>query len=741
MADREEIAGLIEPVARHFWAEPNRTLSSKKALRWGANGGRSVDLQKGVWFDHTNEHQTINSGGVLDLIMREGGATSHAEAMAWLEQHGFKQADPARPSRPARVNGDHPQDEAPPWEPDAAPVAARGGREIVATYDYRDMSGALLYQVVRYAPKLFRQRQPAPAGEAGLWVWGLSAGEYMRPRAGEDWRSFDAERFAAMPEATRQRMTMARAMQPCLYRLPEVRDAMEDGARVFVVEGEKDADNLWSLDVPATTVSGGAKNWRPDLADGLAGADVVVIPDNDAVGHAHAEAVAKSLRGKAKAVRVASLAMVWPDMPAKGDVSDWLAHGGNVEALYALAGKQPEYVPAPYRSKFRAVWFSNMDADTATPPVEWLVDDLLTAGDRSMIYGKSRSGKSFAAIDISMSVARGAPFIGHKVKRGGVVYQAGEGTKGILNRFRAYRHYHALAPGDALPLAILRSPINLYSGDQDTNLLIEEIKALAAEMTVPLALVVIDTLATATSGADENSARDMSPVLARVARVSEACGCHVMLVHHMGASGERPRGHTSVFANIDNALEVSLDEGSKIRTMKNTKQKDEAEAPDIRFELMRVVIGRREDGREISSCVVLPLGEKSASRTAFRLNDTEGVFFRALMAALLDGGIAPPAGLGLPQSVRVVVDYAKLKDKYARLVLSDGDDPKEHKERLKKALSRARTTLSKFGVVGVDNPYIWWTGKPVQGFARAQAKLRGGGDDDGSSEQQGDMIE
>lgn len=729
----EEIAALIEPVARHFWQEPNRTLSTKVELRWGTQGARAADLSAGVWSDYEKAHATINAGGVLDLVRRETGVASHAEAMQWLETNGFKQEEKRyHPGNGARWNGADrtasPEPEGvPPWDDENSFTQAtpKAPRKIVAVYDYKDQSGALLYQVVRYEPKSFRQRQPAP-GEPGVWVWGLSAGEYMRPVKGEDWRAFNAERFEALPKATRERMTLGRDVPICLYRLNEVRDAMEmEGALVFVVEGEKDTDVLWRLDVPATTVSGGAKKWRPEHADALIGAEIIVIPDNDKPGREHAEAVAKSLRGKAKSVKLLDLAAHWP-APEKGDVADYLAAGHSVERLYELAAVTPEYSPEPYRSKFRAVWFAGIDTDHAEP-LEWLVDDLLTCGDRSMVYGKSKSGKSFAAIDLSMSIARGVPFLGiHKVKRGGVIYQAGEGTKGILNRFRAYARYHEVTGATKLPLAILRSPINLYSGEQDTDALIAECKALAEEMTDPLRLVVIDTLATATAGADENSARDMSPVLARVARVSDACRCHVMLVHHMNAAGERPRGHTGVFANIDNAIEVSVDEHTKIRTLKNSKQKDEQEAEPIQFELMRVVLGHRPDNREITSCVVLPLGEKAVARRAgFYLNDAERVFFRALLTALIEHGVPPAPALGLPHAIKSVVNYDKVKERYARLILADGDDPAEHKERLKKALQRARTSLAKFGVIGVDNPWIWWTGREVHGFGNDQAKLRG----------------
>lgn len=166
---------------------------------------------------------------------------------------------------------------------------------IVATYDYRDEHGSLLYQVVRLDPKGFRQRRPDPAGG---WNWKLSG------------------------------------VRRVLYRLPELL-AAAPGAPVFVVEGEKDADALIALGLTATTNAQGAGKFRQlakHACDVLAGRTVIVLPDNDDPGRAHARDVERALLGAAT-VRVLEL----PGLPPKGDVSDWLAAGGTREDLLALA--------------------------------------------------------------------------------------------------------------------------------------------------------------------------------------------------------------------------------------------------------------------------------------------------------------------------------------------------------------------------------------------------------------------
>ena len=165
----------------------------------------------------------------------------------------------------------------------------RQKRQIVATYDYRDKDGVLLYQSVRYHPKDFRFRRPD--GKGG-WIDNLDA----TPRV--------------------------------LYRLPDLKDRRD----IFITEGEKDADTLWNVNLPATTNPGGAGKWTDDYAAQLKaqGATVaLVLPDNDRVGKEHAHRVALSCLRAGLSVAVLEL----PGLPEKGDVSDWLKLGHTANDL------------------------------------------------------------------------------------------------------------------------------------------------------------------------------------------------------------------------------------------------------------------------------------------------------------------------------------------------------------------------------------------------------------------------
>jgi hypothetical protein len=178
----------------------------------------------------------------------------------------------------------------------------RAGRSrIVATHDFTDEAGVLLFQEVRYEPKSFRLRRPD--GQGG-WVWNLEG------------------------------------VRRVVYRLAD----LAEQHRVWLVEGPKDADRLWRLDLPATTSPGGAAGWREEYARQIhdAGAEeVIALRDNDQAGAAYRDAAAASLVRLGVTVRLLDL----PDLPPKGDVSDWLDAGHPKEELLALAEIAPIYVP------------------------------------------------------------------------------------------------------------------------------------------------------------------------------------------------------------------------------------------------------------------------------------------------------------------------------------------------------------------------------------------------------------
>ncbi len=296
--DGFDFAGIMEPVARRILGEPNEALSSKDELRFGTNGSLSVMLagdKRGTWYDHENQV----GGGVLDLL-RQHKRLVNGAALDWLRSEiGADLSDRRAGTADTliRVERDRAAPAAPPASAPAAPPTGKAapGR-IVATYPYLDAAGVLLFEVVRYEPKTFRQRRPDGPGK---WLWKMDG------------------------------------LQLVLYRLPEVAAAAAAGRTVYIAEGEKGADALVGLGLVATCSPGGAGKWRAGYCGALAGADVVVLPDNDDAGQKHAAMVAASLRGAfGDAARVRLLPL--PDLPPKGDVADWIASGGTAAMLESM---------------------------------------------------------------------------------------------------------------------------------------------------------------------------------------------------------------------------------------------------------------------------------------------------------------------------------------------------------------------------------------------------------------------
>ena len=184
-------------------------------------------------------------------------------------------------------------------------------------YSYTDENGQELFQVVRLhyrdgkPGKTFRQRMYAPKD----------------PKA-------NRQGFLASVPAEIRDVT--------LYRLPNVIKAIADGKPVYVVEGEKDVETLERLGFTATCNPGGAGKWREGYSRRLAGADVIILPDNDSkgndyTGQNHAYDVALKLRGIAKRIRLVDIKEACPELPEKGDISDMVQIMGDVDAMDALA--------------------------------------------------------------------------------------------------------------------------------------------------------------------------------------------------------------------------------------------------------------------------------------------------------------------------------------------------------------------------------------------------------------------
>lgn len=230
------------------------------------------------------------------------------------------------------------------------------GSTIADTYDYTDEAGDLLYQVVRMAPKAFRQRRPD--GNGG-WEWST------------------------------------KGVRKVLYNLPDVLDAVAQGVPIYIVEGEKDAEALARAGCVATCNAGGAGKWRTEYAEVLKGADVIIVPDQDPPGIKHAGDVEASLVGVARTVQVVR--------PAVGkDAADHLGAGKTVEEFVST----DEGVAAPGDPVDAAIvdWSTFWSDDTGG---DWLVEPILPAGRQVAMFASAKVGKSLLALEVAAALATG----------------------------------------------------------------------------------------------------------------------------------------------------------------------------------------------------------------------------------------------------------------------------------------------------------------------------------------------
>lgn len=202
---------------------------------------------------------------------------------------------------------------------------------IEAVYKYHDLNGNVLFEKVRFKGKKFSQRRYE--GEA--IIWGLDEGTYYETFEGSNNWSTKVRENVKSKEFS--------GIEPVIYNLPAVIKAIEDGQPVFVVEGEKDADNLIILGLTATTTFDGAskgkQKWRAVYNQYLKNANLVLLPDNDKPGMAHMEYIAKELQDIAKSLKLIELT----GLEDKQDTSDWLDKGHNKEELLELVKNSLEY--------------------------------------------------------------------------------------------------------------------------------------------------------------------------------------------------------------------------------------------------------------------------------------------------------------------------------------------------------------------------------------------------------------
>ena len=472
-------------------------------------------------------------------------------------------------------------------------------RRLSETYDYTDEHGRLLFQTLRYEPKDFRQRRP---GANRRWIYNLT-GVRLVP-----------------------------------YRLPEILPA----PLVYICEGEKDVEAIRKLGETATCNPMGAGKWRSEFNKYFKGKTVVILPDNDAAGRSHASKVAESLFGVAKEVFVVNL----PDLPDKGDVSEFFENGGTIDDLIELVRLALPWSPGapilepPRKSKFE---FTPIAELLTEPPEEtgYVWDKTLPVGGISIMSAKPKVGKSTVARNLAVCIARGQPFLGRDTTPGRVLYLCLE-----EKRSEVRGHFERMN--------VSTEDILVFTGRTPSDP-IPELK-LAVQEYKPR-LVIIDPLSRILKVPDFNDYGPMSRAMEPLIDLARDTDGHILMAHHDSKAdrtgGEAVLGSTALFGAVDCHIQLKKDENA--RTLQSIQRYGE-DLPSTVIELDKEVglitaKGAKKDLAEdkirTEILDVVNPGEKlRASDIKDRLKNYPGGAISAALQSLVSEGLLQKTGDG-----------------------------------------------------------------------------------------------
>jgi hypothetical protein len=321
-------------------------------------------------------------------------------------------------------------------------------------------------------------------------------------------------------------------------------------------------------------------------------------------------------------------------------------------------------------------------------PDSYLIKGLLDDAAFSVIYGDANSGKTFIALDMAFRVASGLPFEERKVKHGLVIYVSAEGGKRIKRRLAALIKKYADENAPRALFSLLNYSIDLRSNGADLCELIKLIKAEEAELNAKCVWVIVDTLARAMNGGDENSPVDMGKIVSAADRIRDETGAHFTYIHHTGKDAARgARGHSLLRAATDTEIEVA---SNQVRT---TKQRDMECNFALGFDLADIPIGTDPNGEPVKSAIVnwRPLaGENRLKNKKRPVPMTLRLLMDTVEAALDEAGkkIRPfqdgPLIKAAPDKTIRARYYVRIAEK-----AEDGEDPDRLAERQRKNFNNA----------------------------------------------------
>lgn len=322
----------------------------------------------------------------------------------------------------------------------------------------------------------------------------------------------------------------------------------------------------------------------------------------------------------------------------------------------------------------------------------YLIKGWFDKGMVSVLYGPSNVGKTFLALDIAHAVSSGKSWGECRVRQAPVMYVAAEGGAGINTRIAAL---------DSPKFWLCPLDVSFLNPEADATALAGAINEMEATHG-PFGMIIIDTVAKAMSGADENSSVDMGHFIKCIETLKAKTTAHIMLVHHTGKdSGKGARGHSSLRAAVDTEIELTKDGDNPVIEAKATKQRDMQTGKVFAYRLQEVNLGADEDGDAVTTCVVEPSEEGREVKRAVVSGNAE-IALQAISTALEKNGVTK-SGADFPAQRVVSSDHWKQACKLHGLF--EGLSP----ESVRSTFSRQKAHLNKVGWVRSFGGYWWLT--------------------------------
>jgi hypothetical protein len=198
-------------------------------------------------------------------------------------------------------------------------------------------------------------------------------------------------------------------------------------------------------------------------------------------------------------------------------------------------------------------------------PLEWVIEQLISAGSVSLFYGEPGSKKTYALLSLAVCVALGKPWLGFTIQPQKVlIIDEESGERRLTLRIGAALRGEI---GDEdTPLEFVSLAGFMLDKKEDA----EDLQALIEKRGA--GLVIIDALADVMTG-DENSKQDTQPVFTTLRRIAEKTNAAIIVIHHSNRKGGY-RGSSAIKGALDLMVKIISDEGSHWIQFKSEKSRD-----------------------------------------------------------------------------------------------------------------------------------------------------------------------